>query len=94
MIPYIAYYFFALLGVIAYFEIKKRYAANYHHSKLLILARRLLIISGYIITAYGIYLASELKEDTLFNWSILVSAVIILLFYLKMIWALESLGRR
>ncbi|MEQ4912748.1 MULTISPECIES: PAAR domain-containing protein [Proteus] len=33
-------------------------------------------------------------RDTLFNWSILVSAVIILLFYLKMIWALESLGRR
>ncbi|MBX6951409.1 hypothetical protein EX227_00965 [Providencia rettgeri] len=94
MIHYIFYYFFVLLGIIAYIEIKKRYTSSYHHSKILILARRLLIISDYIIAAYGIYLASELKEDTLFNWSILVSAVIILLFYLKMIWALESLGRR
>lgn len=93
MIPYIAYYFFSLFGIIVYFEIKKRYTTNYHHSKRLILARRILIISDYLIAAYGIYLASELKGDTLFNWSVLISAVIILLFYLKMIWALESLGR-
>ncbi len=91
MTAHLLYYLSFIISVIVYFNIKSYYRPLEKRNRKIIYTRRLLIVSLYIISAWGILLITELEGGSFFNWFFLISSVIILFISVYLIKKLEFL---
>lgn len=91
MTAHLLYYLSFIISVIVYFNIKSYYRSLEKRNRKIIYTRRLLIVSLYIISTWGILLITELEGGGFFNWFFLISSVIILFISVYLIKKLEFL---
>lgn len=79
MTPFLIYYIAVIISIVSYFKIKSYYKPLVKRTKWVIYSKRVLIVSMFIISVWGIILNDELEGDTFLNFFFLISSVVILI---------------
>ena len=87
---YFLYYGLSIICIFLYFFLRKKTLHDFSIHKGLNSVRVIAIISFYCMGTFSLYLMSLAKEDNFHNWSIFISALILLLIYFYFIFTLEA----